>query len=44
MPEYPRAFRPGTILKVLFDRESRRGSFDLVIEPAGPRIITDIND
>lgn len=44
MPEFPRAFRPGTILGVLFDRQSKRGSFELAIEPNGPRLITDIND
>lgn len=42
--EYPRSFRPGTVLAVAFDRASKRGAFDYVIEPDGPRLIANIDD
>ncbi len=44
VPEYPRSFSPGTVLGVMFDRSTRRGAFEFVIEPNGPRLVTDIND
>lgn len=42
--EYPRAFRPGTVLSVEFDRTTRQATFAFVIEPQGPQLVTDIND